>query len=151
LTHVTSVGPVTPKPDGFRALDVETSLRASLLKSKRLRSQTSHSINQIEFFIFLREHSMLSEARGPVTQWELKLMILLIFFFNLSQSFINKSSYKSQDTHTSIQISYLIEPMLMCLREIVQTSEVSLIQQVSQRFRFLMIYSVQHVKRTNDI
>jgi hypothetical protein len=57
-----------PKPDSFRALDVETSLRAELLKSKRLPSQTSHTINQIEFFIFLREHSMLSEAKDPVTQ-----------------------------------------------------------------------------------
>jgi hypothetical protein len=28
LTYVISVGPVTPKPDGFRVLDVETSLRA---------------------------------------------------------------------------------------------------------------------------
>jgi hypothetical protein len=28
LTHVASVGPVTPKPDGLRALDVETSPRA---------------------------------------------------------------------------------------------------------------------------
>jgi hypothetical protein len=127
--------PMTPKPDDLRALDVETSLRGSLLKSKRLRSQTSHTINQIEFFIFLREHSMLSEARGPVTQWELKLMILLIFFFNLSQGLINKSSYKSQDTHSSIQISYLTEPMLMCLWEIIQTSEISLIQQVSQKIQ----------------
>jgi hypothetical protein len=27
-TYVTSVGPMTPKPSDFRALDVETSLRA---------------------------------------------------------------------------------------------------------------------------
>ena len=27
MTYVMSVGPVTPKPGGFRALDVETSLR----------------------------------------------------------------------------------------------------------------------------
>ena len=28
IDYVTSVRPVTPKPGGFRALDVETSLRA---------------------------------------------------------------------------------------------------------------------------
>jgi hypothetical protein len=44
MTYVTSVGPVTPKPGGFRALDVETCLRAYLLKSKELRSLTSHTI-----------------------------------------------------------------------------------------------------------
>jgi hypothetical protein len=63
---------------------------------------------------------------------------IIVFFFlllNLSQGFINKSSYKSQDTHTSIQISYLTEPMLMCLWEIIQTSEVSLIQQMSQKIQ----------------
>jgi hypothetical protein len=40
-------------------------------------------MNQIEFLIFLRERSMLGEARGTVTQVELKLMILfyIISFF----------------------------------------------------------------------
>jgi hypothetical protein len=52
-------------------------------------------------------------------------IIDFLFFFNLSQGFINKSSYKSQDTHSPIQISYLTEPMLMCLWKIIQTSEVS--------------------------
>jgi hypothetical protein len=39
------------------------------------------------------------------------------FFFclNLSQGFINKSSYKSQDTHYSIQISYLTDPYVSVL------------------------------------
>jgi hypothetical protein len=37
-------------------------------KSKSLRNQTSHTINQIEFIIFLHEDLMLSEARGPVTK-----------------------------------------------------------------------------------
>jgi len=32
-----------------------------------------------------------------------------------SQGFINKSSYKSYDTHSLIQISYPTEPMQMCL------------------------------------
>jgi hypothetical protein len=35
MTYVTSVGLVTPKPRGFKALDVEISLRAWLLKLKR--------------------------------------------------------------------------------------------------------------------
>jgi hypothetical protein len=41
--------------------------------------------------------------------------IIIIIIFNLSQGFINKSTYKPQDTHSSIQIAYLIDPMLMCL------------------------------------
>jgi hypothetical protein len=45
----------------------------------------------------------------------LSLFFLLIFFLKLSQGFLNKSSYKSQDTHSSIQISYLTDPMLKCL------------------------------------
>jgi hypothetical protein len=68
---------------------------------------------------------MLSEARCPFTELELKLMILfslfiiiiiiiIIIIWNLSHGFINKSTYKSQDTHSSIQISYLTNPMLKC-------------------------------------
>jgi hypothetical protein len=37
------------------------------------------------------------------------------FFLNLNQGFVNKSTYKSQDTHSLIQITYLTESMLMCL------------------------------------
>jgi hypothetical protein len=74
-----------------------------------------------------------------------------LFFLNLSQGFINKSSYKSQDTHSSIQISNLTEPMLMCLREIIQTSEVSLIQHVSQKIQNYKDMQCSHVKQTNDI
>jgi len=40
---------------------------------------------------------------------------IVIIIIILSPGFINKSSYKSQDTHSLIQISYLTEPMLMCL------------------------------------
>jgi hypothetical protein len=80
LTYVTSVGSVIHKPDGFRALDVETSTRLNYSSKKRLQSQTSHTINQIEFLIFLRERSMLSEAIDSVTQWELKSMIFFLFF-----------------------------------------------------------------------
>jgi hypothetical protein len=34
MTYIMSVGPVTPKPDGFRALDVETSLGLNYLSQK---------------------------------------------------------------------------------------------------------------------
>jgi len=37
------------------------------------------------------------------------------FFYLNSQRFINKSSYKSYDTHSLIQISYPTESMQMCL------------------------------------
>jgi hypothetical protein len=67
MTYVTSVGSVNPKPDGFRALDVETSLRLNYSSQKELRNLTSHTITQLEIFIFLREHSLLDEARGSVT------------------------------------------------------------------------------------
>jgi hypothetical protein len=79
---------------------------------------------------------MLNEARGPVTHWELKLMI---FFFN-SRGFINQSSYNSYDTHSPIQISYPTESMQMCLWILIKTSEVSQIQQMSQ-----------HVQISNDM
>jgi hypothetical protein len=70
-------------------------------------------------------------------------MILFFFFFffffflifNLSQGFINKSTYKPQNTHSSIQIPYLTDPMLMCLWKSIQTSDVSQIQQTSQEIQ----------------
>jgi hypothetical protein len=66
-------------------------------------SQTSHTINQIELLIFLCEQSMLSEARGTVTQWETQTMMIYIYIYIYSsQGFINKSSYKSQETHSSL-------------------------------------------------
>jgi hypothetical protein len=82
---------------------------------------------------------MLNEARGSVTQWEHKLMIFFLIFLN-SQGFINKSSYKSYDTHSPIQISYPTEPMQMCLWILIKTSEVSQIQQMSQ-----------HIQISNDM
>jgi hypothetical protein len=45
-------------------------------------------------------------------------LFIFVFFFlkkmKLSLGF-NKSSYKFQDTHSLIQISYPTKPMLMCL------------------------------------
>jgi hypothetical protein len=67
MTYVTSVGPVTRKPGGFRALNVETSLRLNYSSRKELRSLNSHTVTQLEFFIFLREHSLLGKAKGPLT------------------------------------------------------------------------------------
>jgi hypothetical protein len=66
-----------------------------------------------------------------------------------SQGFINKSSYKSYDTHSLIQISYPTEPMQMCLWISIKTSEVSLIQQMSQRIQ--ISNDIQDVKQTNDM
>jgi len=42
MTYVPSVSQVTPKPDGFRALDVEHPKGLNNSSQKELRSQTNH-------------------------------------------------------------------------------------------------------------
>jgi hypothetical protein len=42
MTYVPSVRPVTPKPDGFRALDVKHPKWLNNSSQKELRSQTNH-------------------------------------------------------------------------------------------------------------
>ena len=85
---------------------------------------TSHTINQLEFLIFLDKHSLLGVARGLVTQWKAQLIIQVFF--------ITKSTYKSKETHSLSQISFPTHPMLVCMWKTNQTSEVSLIQHTSQ-------------------
>jgi hypothetical protein len=56
---------MTPKPNGFRALDVETSLGAYILESTRLQRQTSCIIIFFFFFaqvIHLTSHPIASEV-----------------------------------------------------------------------------------------
>jgi hypothetical protein len=65
MTYVQSVRPVTPKPDGFRVLDVKHLNGLNNSSQKELRSQTNHLLLT---YIFWPEHSMLNEARGSVTQ-----------------------------------------------------------------------------------
>jgi hypothetical protein len=42
MTYVPSVRPVTPKPEGFRALDVKHPKWLNNSSQKELRSQTNH-------------------------------------------------------------------------------------------------------------
>jgi hypothetical protein len=51
---------------GTRCRDIPKGLFTQV--KKELRSLTSHTITQLEFLIFLCEHSLLGGARGPVTQ-----------------------------------------------------------------------------------
>jgi hypothetical protein len=66
MAYVPSVRPVTPKPDGVKALDVKHPKGLNNSSQKELRSKTNHFLLTC---IFWRVHSMLNEARGPVTQW----------------------------------------------------------------------------------
>jgi len=60
--------------------------------------------------------------------------LLLLLLLN-NQGFINKSSYKSYDTHSSIQILDPTETIQKCLWISIKTSEISLIQQMSQQIQ----------------
>jgi pyrimidine operon attenuation protein/uracil phosphoribosyltransferase len=57
------------------------------------------------------------------------------FFLINGQGFIKKLSYKSYDTHFSIQISYPTKPMQKFLWISIKTSGVSLIEQMSQQIQ----------------
>jgi hypothetical protein len=64
----TSVRPVTPKPNSFRALDVEHPKWFNNLSQKELRSQTNHYIYLLTFFdanpqcLMRQEVQLLNEA-----------------------------------------------------------------------------------------
>jgi hypothetical protein len=70
----TSVRPVTPKPDGFRALDVEHPKGLNNLSKKELRSQTNHYIYLLTSFDANTQCLMRQEVR---------LLNEAIFFFFL--------------------------------------------------------------------
>ena len=82
-----------------------------------LQSQTSHIINQTEFHTFLREHSMLNEARGLVTQWKIQSddFFDFEFDFDFQAKVISSTSYPTnlKITHNFVQISYLTDSMQM--------------------------------------
>jgi hypothetical protein len=59
----TSVRPVTPKPDGFRALDVEHPKWLNSLSKKELRSQTKHYIYLLTSFDANTQCLMRQEVR----------------------------------------------------------------------------------------
>jgi hypothetical protein len=59
----TSVRPVTPKPDGFRALDVEHPKWLNNLSQKELRSQTNHYIYLLTSFDANTQCLMRQEVR----------------------------------------------------------------------------------------
>jgi len=59
----TSVRPVTPKPDGFRALDVEHLKGLNNLSQKELRSQTNHYIYLLTSFDANTQYLMRQEVR----------------------------------------------------------------------------------------
>jgi hypothetical protein len=73
----TSVRPVTPKPDGFRALDVEHPKGLNNLSQKELRSQTNHFIYLLTSFDVNTQCLMRQEVR--------LLNEALFFFFLLFQ------------------------------------------------------------------
>jgi len=73
MTYVQSVKPMTPKPDGFRVLDIEHPHGLNNSSQKELRSQTSHFITT---HIFWREHSCLMRQ-------EVQLLNEAFFFFFL--------------------------------------------------------------------
>jgi hypothetical protein len=65
----------------------------------------------MDFLIFLREHSLLGKARGPVTRREAQLMILFFLEFIRSQGFPYHINLQiSKDTLPLSQISYPTNP-----------------------------------------
>jgi hypothetical protein len=88
----TSVRPVTPKPDGFRALDVEHLKGLNNLSQKELRSQTNHYIYLLTSFDANTQYLMRQEVR--------LLNEAFFFFFSFlyfNDAIIMPKSYIPQD------------------------------------------------------
>jgi hypothetical protein len=77
----TSVRPVTPKPDGFRALDVEypKGLNNLYISQKELRSQTNHYIYLLTSFDANTQCLMRQEVR--LLNEALSFSFFFFFFF----------------------------------------------------------------------
>jgi hypothetical protein len=81
----------------------------------------------------------------------LYIYIYIYIYISISQGFINKSSYKSQDTWILIQISYPTETNANVL--VMNSLNMSSLSnpKMSQRISDLMICKIQHFKQTNEM